>query len=214
MESPTRSRRTPRESRVPRVSGDERERSILDTAERLLDEKSFAEITIDDLARGAGLSRPTFYFYFASKQALLASVINRAVEQFNAEIAAVLAPERQQRPGDAVRATIEAAARLWWDHGAVQVAAFELGAALDEVYERTMENFAIVRDPTVALLLRVGTVPEAEDPAEAERLVMALILMSERNFYDLMRGDPTPADRDALVDRLTRIWTRAFGVEA
>ena len=196
------------------VKGDLRKRALLDVGQSLLVAGTFADASVSALAEAAGISRAGFHFYFASKHAMLASVINRAVEQFNAEIAAVLAPERQQRPGDAVRATIEAAARLWWDHGAVQVAAFELGAALDEVYERTMENFAIVRDPTVALLLRVGTVPEAEDPAEAERLVMALILMSERNFYDLMRGDPSPADRDALVARLTRIWTRAFGVDA
>ncbi|WP_375387044.1 TetR/AcrR family transcriptional regulator [uncultured Amnibacterium sp.] len=203
-------RRVPRGERP--AKGDLRERALLDAAEALLVGGGFADASVAGLAEAVGISRAAFYFYFASKQALLASVIDRAVEHFNAEIAAVLAPERQQRPADAVRATIEAAATLWWDHGAVQVAAFELGAAVDEVYQRTMQNFAVVRDPTVALLLRVGTVPEARDVREAERLVMTLILMSERNFYDLMRGAPTPADRDSLVDRLTRIWTRAFGV--
>ena len=41
------------------------------TAERLLDERPFADISVDDLAKGAGLSRPTFYFYFPSKDAVL-----------------------------------------------------------------------------------------------------------------------------------------------
>lgn len=74
-----------------------------------------------------------------------------------------------------------------------------------------MANIAVVREPTVALLRRHGQVPEAHD---AEQLVTALILMTERTFYDLMRGTPTVAQRDALTTRLTRIWQRAFGFAA
>ena len=59
--------------RAVRPSGDDRELAILETAERLLDERSFAEISVDDLAKGAGISRPTFYFYFTSKDAVLLS---------------------------------------------------------------------------------------------------------------------------------------------
>jgi TetR/AcrR family transcriptional regulator, ethionamide resistance regulator len=43
-----------------RPSGDEREQAILATAERLLENRPFAAISVDDLAKGAGLSRPTF----------------------------------------------------------------------------------------------------------------------------------------------------------
>ena len=77
-----------------------------------------------------------------------------------------------------------------------------------------MANIAVVREPTVALLRRHGQVPEAHDAADAEQLVTALILMTERTFYDLMRGTPTLAQRDALTTRLTRIWQRAFGFAA
>src|SRR3982750_3524973 len=57
--------------RTSRPSGDERQLAILATAETLLAERDFADISIDDLARGAGISRPTFYFYFPSKGAVL-----------------------------------------------------------------------------------------------------------------------------------------------
>src|SRR5437879_10033208 len=46
--------------RAIRPSGDDREQAILATAERLLQQRSFADISVDDLAKGAGLSRPTF----------------------------------------------------------------------------------------------------------------------------------------------------------
>src|SRR5919198_3763716 len=75
------SARRVRGRRAPRVSGDDRERAILETAESLLEERSFHEISIDDLARGAGISRPTFYFYFPSKEAVLLTLIDRMVEE-------------------------------------------------------------------------------------------------------------------------------------
>src|SRR5258708_6704778 len=52
----------PRGRRGTRASGDDRERAILPTAERLLEERPLGEISVEDLARGAGISRPTFYF--------------------------------------------------------------------------------------------------------------------------------------------------------
>ncbi len=51
-------------------SGDDREQAILATAERLLQERPLADFSVDDLAKGAGISRPTFYFYFQSKNAV------------------------------------------------------------------------------------------------------------------------------------------------
>ena len=52
--------RAPPADAVPtRPSGDDRELAILATAERLLAERPLAAISVDDLARGAGISRPT-----------------------------------------------------------------------------------------------------------------------------------------------------------
>src|ERR1700730_14270967 len=58
-------------------SGDDREQAILATAERLLQERPLADFSVDDLARGAGLSPPTFYFYFQSKNAVLLSLLDQ-----------------------------------------------------------------------------------------------------------------------------------------
>ena len=193
------------------TKGDRRERGLIEAAERLLGEGTFEQASVTDLAQAAGISRANFYFYFVSKQALLASVIDEAVEQFNARIAAQLAPAENQPPALLIQATVEAAADLWWEHRTVLLASVELGAHIPEVYERTMSNVAVVRAPTVALLRRHGRVPEAADHDESERLVTALILMTERNFYDLMRTDPTRAEHQQLTERLTRIWQRAFG---
>ena len=43
--------------RATRPSGDDREAAILRTLEDMLEQRPFAEISVDDLAKGAGLSR-------------------------------------------------------------------------------------------------------------------------------------------------------------
>jgi AcrR family transcriptional regulator len=192
--------------------GDRRERDLLDAAGRLLAKQSFGRASVSEIAREAGLSRASFYFYFASKQALLATLVDDAVRQFNRQIASVVDPEEFSSPADAVRASVHAAAELWWNHGTVLSASVELGAALPEVYERTMANFAVVRAPSIEILRRHGNVPEAADDDSATALVTALLLMSERNFFHLMRGAPSIAERDALTLTLQQIWLRAFGL--
>jgi AcrR family transcriptional regulator len=193
------------------AKGDARENALLEAAERLLEAGQFADASVADLARAASISRANFYFYFASKQALLASVVDAAVGKFNNQI--LLALDATESPAVSLRSTVAAAAQLWWEHRAVLSASYELGASIPEVYDRTMANLAVVRAPTVELLQRYGKVPEARDLEAATGLVAALTFMSERSFYHLMRSDPTIADRDELTERLARIWLRAFGLE-
>ena len=66
----------PRSRRDKRVCGDQRERKILESTERLMQERPFHEISTDAIAAGAGITRPTFYFYFASKDAVLLALLD------------------------------------------------------------------------------------------------------------------------------------------
>src|SRR6201987_4381549 len=83
--------RTSRGRRSARRSGDDRELAILTTAERLLEERSFADISVDDLAKGAGLSRPTFYFYFPSKDAVLLTLFERVIVEADSALESMIA---------------------------------------------------------------------------------------------------------------------------
>lgn len=194
------------------AKGDQRELSLLEAAESLLKSGRYATASVTELAESAGISRAAFYFYFGSKEELLAAVLDRAVQGFNDHISAVLEPRDGIDAATALRSSVEAAADLWWDHSDVLIASVDLGTRMPEVYDRTQENLAIVRRPTVALLLREGRVPEVADPAEADELVLALTLLAERNFYHLMRGNPTKDDLARTSDRIARIWLRAFGL--
>lgn len=61
--------------------GELREERILDATRRLVGERSMADITIDEIAAAAGISRTSFYFYFPTKQAVLAALMDQVWER-------------------------------------------------------------------------------------------------------------------------------------
>ncbi|MGO8962516.1 MAG: TetR/AcrR family transcriptional regulator, partial [Mycobacterium sp.] len=83
--------RTTRGRRSARPSGDDRELAILTTAERLLEQRPLTDISVDDLAKGAGLSRPTFYFYFPSKDAVLLTLCERVIVEADSALESMVA---------------------------------------------------------------------------------------------------------------------------
>src|SRR5271163_1478995 len=85
------STRSTRGRRSARPSGDDRELAILSTAERLLEQRPLADISVDDLAKGAGLSRPTFYFYFPSKDAVMLTLFERVIVEADSALESMIA---------------------------------------------------------------------------------------------------------------------------
>jgi len=117
MAMPPRSSSTRARRRAPR-KGDVTEQAILDTAERLLADRSLASIGIDELAAGAGISRPSFYFYFESREAVLRALAERITDELY-RTSEVWLRRSDESPADAVRRTIEANLALWRQYGAV-----------------------------------------------------------------------------------------------
>lgn len=72
--------------------GDEKARRILDAAEALLIRFGYRRVTVDDVARRAGVGKGTVYLYWPSKLELCASVLTRESAQLLAdELAAIRA---------------------------------------------------------------------------------------------------------------------------
>ena len=60
---------------------DERAQLILDAADRLLARYGYRKMTIDDLAKEAGIGKGTVYLHFSSKQDVVLSTIDRIVQR-------------------------------------------------------------------------------------------------------------------------------------
>ena len=201
--APSRSRRT------PKVTGDDRERGILATLERLLEDRSLHEISIDDLARGAGISRPTFYFYFASKEAVLLSLFERMIAQ--AQAARGDALERlPEDPPARLRESLTAFYDVFRAHRAVTLAGADARATSAEV----RDVWAVVMEAWVAEAAAAIEAERARGAAPpgipARDLAISLLLMNERVHHTAFAGHAPAVAEDDVVDVVLAIWLNAI----
>jgi TetR/AcrR family transcriptional regulator, ethionamide resistance regulator len=202
-EAPARGRRT------PRASGDERERAILTTAERLLEERPLSEISVEDLARGAGISRPTFYFYFPSKNAVLLTLVDRMVEEAAASRAEALA-KLAEEPREGLRLALQDTFEVFGSRRAVILAAAELRATnveARELWSQVMEGWVADVSEIIESERARGAAPAGQP---ARDLAIALVQMNERAHYASFAGEAPSLDEDRILDVLVDVWMRAI----
>lgn len=93
---------------------DETRRRILEAAVEAASVHGVARLSMSDVARTAGLSRPTLYRYFASRDELFAAALLSETQALVAQVVAELADVHD--PRDAIERGILAALRLTREH--------------------------------------------------------------------------------------------------
>lgn len=182
------------------------EASLLEATESLLEAgHPYSELSVERIAREAGISRTAFYFYFADKQELLV----RLTDDVNALMLeqASLWWGREGEPVDRVRAALENALEIYREHAALLRAVVEVGAydeALAEHRRGLVSRVAEVTERHVEEETAAGRASCAHPHTTA----LALTWMTDSAF--LSQGAAgTIADRE-LVDALASIWVRAI----
>jgi AcrR family transcriptional regulator len=186
-------------------SGDDRERAILATAERLLQERPLADFSVDDLAKGAGISRPTFYFYFQSKNAVLLSLLDQMNGKAHAALTA-LGGKLFRDPAALWRARIEAFFEVSGSHRAVAVAGAAAKATNPEVrqlWATLMQKWISHTTAAINAERRRGAAP---DTYPAEDLSVALNMLSERVMAATFTAEEPAIPEDRVIDMLVHIW--------
>jgi AcrR family transcriptional regulator len=195
--------------RAARASGDERERAILETAERLLEERPLSEISVDDLAKGAGISRPTFYFYFPSKDAVVLTLIDRLVEEARGGREAAIA-KLLEDPRAGWREGIEAFYGAFRARRSLILAGAELRATNPEarrLWSQVMEGWVEDVTDVIEAERERGAAPPG---VPARQLAIALVQMNERTQYASLSGEEPSLPTDEVLDVLVEIWLRAI----
>jgi TetR/AcrR family transcriptional regulator, ethionamide resistance regulator len=197
--------RPTRARRVRRATGDDRERAILEAFERLLEQRSLHAISIDDIARGAGISRPTFYFYFPSKDAVLLSLLDRILDEARGD-----RDDVQQRiasdPASGWRAEIQAYFDSFRAHRAVTIAGADARVQSPEIREVWSRVMATLVDETAAVITAERARGGAPEGVPARDLAIALNWMNERVLHTTFAGHAPTVDEARVVDVLLAIW--------
>jgi AcrR family transcriptional regulator len=192
-----------------RVSGDERQGAILRTAEELLANRSFDEISIEDLASGAGISRPTFYFYFATKDDVLLALLDGVISEVEHRVAA-LPRDFEADPAGSWRRSIGVFVEVFAEHRAVSAATTGARLRNPEVlalWSRSMRSWAAYSTEVILSERARGAAPDGID---AHDLSVALNLMNERVLTAAFTGDIPAVEQSHALDTLATIWIRSI----
>lgn len=192
------------------MSGDDRERAIFKSAEQLLEERPLSEISVDDIAKGAGISRPTFYFYFPSRDAVVLTIIERLVPAETAasreEALSLLAED----PRAGLRKALGDLYAAFREREAVVIAAGELRTTNEEARElwgRIMEEW--VSDVT-AIIEAERARGAAPDGTPARDLAIALVQMNERVQQATFVDESPALGSERVIEVCVDIWMKAI----
>ncbi len=171
----------------------------------LVKDAAYKDLTVDEIARAAGLSRSAFYFYFRDKQDLLMAVAE--------DLAAELLREADRwwhgegPPEVLVRESLEGVAAVYERHAPLLRVASEVSSYDDEVWELwrgLMQRFIAPTAEHLRREMEAGRIRPLDPDATAESLAW----MMERCCYVyLARGEGSARE---LVDSLTSVWVAAL----
>jgi AcrR family transcriptional regulator len=192
------------------AKGDRRRQRIQATIVELLANTSYDDISIAEITRRAEVTRPGFYFYFPTKGAAVASLMEGLFAEFT-EAARIWYDHAMDDQVEALRGGMAATVDLWRKHapamhGMVQASAADPHAA--ETWERWIAAFTARAVPTIAAdvgprVRSAGTT--VEDVARF--LVDATFGAMRRDVRALLeKGEGSPH----VVETLVLVWAQTL----
>jgi AcrR family transcriptional regulator len=179
--------------------------AVLRTTEDLLAAgNSYADLNIERIATGAGISRTAFYFYFRDKRELLMRLTEHVAEVLYSEADRFFTHEGDRT--EEIRAALTSIFEVYREHGPLLRAIVEVSTYDEEiaaVWRGLLQRFAD------AMSHRVERDRRGEpDDRDVAATAFALVWMTERTCYqELVQGRE---DGEALVEAMTGIWVRSL----
>lgn len=161
----------PSSTRRRRLTRDARRAELLRAGETLFGARPFEEVSIDDIAAAAGISKNLIYHYFAGKRELFLAVIADATER----MVCATEPDPALPPAERLRSSLEAHLDFALEHAEGFVALMRgardeevaaiIAAGRERVVERTLASLPpeVARTPELEIALHgwIGMVDAA-----------------------------------------------------
>lgn len=193
------------------TKGDRTRRRILEVVVDLLESQSYEQISVAEITRRAEVTRPAFYFHFASKGAVLAAALDELREEFIA-VATAWYDHVGGDPQAGIPEALEATIALWRSHARL-LDAVNRSSAVDAEAADIVTSWIAELTARAADRLRRDLGPEvgAGGPsveALAEFMVGATFEAMRRDVRSIVdAGVATPG----VAATLTFVWARVVG---
>jgi AcrR family transcriptional regulator len=153
-------------TRRARLSTDARREQLVALGIDIFSERPFDEVSIDDIAAAAGISKGLLYHYFPSKRDFYVAVIRSAAD----EMQALTAPDPALEPRERLAAALERYLEYVETHARGYATVLRAGIGSDPAVADIVED---VRGAMVARLLDdLPVTPEGEEPPAALRVAV------------------------------------------
>jgi len=188
---------------------------VLSAALELAEQTSYRDLTIDEIARAAGISRSAFYLHFRDKHDLLLS----AIEEVAGELEELSGRwwSGEGAPAQRIRVAVEGLVSAYGEHAGVLRVATEVASYDDEVRQVWMEvvgRFIRATSEHLTGEQRRGLVP---DRLDATGTAEALVWMAERCCYVYLgragadAGDGAEGrSPEEVVEQIASVWAAAL----
>jgi AcrR family transcriptional regulator len=174
-----------------RLTGPQRREQILDVTKAMVGERGFHAISIDAVARQAGITRPVVYGHFDNKEGLLRALVERegarAVEQL---MALLPRPDAQQPPREILLGGLRAFLEAVRDEPVTwRLVLMPPEGTPDILRDRGVAIRRQVTDQLSALAPRVLAQAGAKSPPDPELTALTMQAVSE-DAARLLLDDP------------------------
>lgn len=195
-------------SEVRRSRGDRQRDAIVTAVRELLQERSFADLSVSTISERAGVARSGFYFYFDSKYAVLATIVKDAAELLD-DLTHHFAPrEPGESPAAFAKRMVGSAVTVYANDDPVMTACAaarntdaEIRDIMDDFYDGVVAKLITLleSDPDAR--------PISDDvPALVRTLAAVTSFTLSHDSAFVGRGD----DPTRAVDIVERLWLSAF----
>jgi AcrR family transcriptional regulator len=182
------------------------QREIIEAAEGLLRERPFRELTVDEVMRRTGLSRPSFYVYFKDRHEL----VLRVVQHLQHEMLQVANRWYESLGGgpSVLREALDGVVSVYGEHGPVLRALADAAVEdsdVEDAYGALVQNFVDVTGSHIEAEMTAGHIA----PLDAGETAKALVWMTERYLYHSF-GPVRRVATNRVVETLAALWTRTL----
>jgi AcrR family transcriptional regulator len=181
------------------------ERAILDGAESLIEQRAFAEISVEDVMAATALGRTAFYRYFHDLESVVERLMERLIdEMWSASVDWYFSDDPLAPLDDAIRRF----AAVYRDHGRVMQAFEDAARGGSDLRSRWNESLATMVGPLKTHLLRLILMGRAA-AIHPEETIDALAMLTERYLLSVY-GQSSDVDIEVPTTVLLQVWTRTL----
>ena len=191
-----------------RSRGDRQRDAIVAAVLELLQERSFADLSVSTISERAGVARSGFYFYFDSKYAVLAVILAEAMAELD-NLSHDFAPrEPGESPSAFAKRMVGYAATVFSLHDPI-MSACNLARNTDAQIREIMDDFQETVVVKIVGLVKQdsGARPVSDDITALVRTLTAVTSMTLAHDSGFVGRDQDPA---AAVDIVERLWLSAL----